>query len=280
MSAGPAPTLSTAVIRSLMTSARLAAKLGGAAIARRARPRPQASRRKGEGDFVTASDVAIERRLVRFLLARHPTHGFVGEETRPVRPDAELVWVCDPIDGTSNFARGLRTCASAVACVWRGQPVAAAMSCLPEGALYVAGAGLGAWRNGQRVRIRRGTLDDATILGVQWQRGPRALWYLPALLDTGARIRNFGCSVVQLCDVAMGRLDANLQEQGKIWDIAAPGLLVVEAGGRFTGWDGAPLFPFPSCSGDVHYANLAASAEVHEPLLRLLARARLSVSGT
>ena len=276
MSRSPAPPLSAATIRRLMATARAAATMAGAWIAARARPRPQAARRKGEGDFVTAADVAIERRVRSFLRGRHPEHGFLGEETQPVRLDADLLWVCDPIDGTSNFARGLRTCAAAVACLWQGQPVAAAMRCLPEDALYVAGLGQGAFRAGRRIRLRPGTLDDAAILGVQWQRGPRALWYLPALLATGARIRNLGCSVVQLCDVAMGRLDANLQEQGRIWDVAAPGLLVVEAGGSFSGWDGQPLFPFATRSPDVHHPSLAAPRNVQGRLVRLL-RAGLSV---
>jgi myo-inositol-1(or 4)-monophosphatase len=271
----PAP-LAATTIRRLMATARAAAELAGAWIARRLRPRGQAMRRKGEGDFVTSSDVAIERRVRAFLRRRHRDHGFLGEETPPDRPDAELLWVCDPIDGTSNFARGLRTCAAAVACLWHGQPVAAAMRCLPENALYVAGLGQGAFRNGRRVRLAAGTLDDAAILGVQWQRGPRPLWYLPRLLETGARIRNLGCSVVQICDVVMGRLDANLQEQGRIWDVAAPGLLVVEAGGRFTGWDGRPLLPFATRAADVHHPSLAASGPVHSRLVRLL-RAALSV---
>ena len=160
--------------------------------------------------------------------------------------------------------------AVSVACLHRLQPVAAAVYCFPEGALYSAAKGLGAFRGRQRLSPPKTHLDDSAILGVQWIRGVRRLAFLPRLLETGARIRNHGCTVAQLCDVAMGRLDANLQEQGKIWDVAAAGLIAEEAGARFTDWRGRPIFPFPSLQADLDHPSLAAMPGVHRRLVRLL----------
>jgi myo-inositol-1(or 4)-monophosphatase len=262
-----------ATLRSLLHRARTAVA-AAAAVARRARAarRPLATTRKGAGDFVTAIDVRAERLLQRRLLEAHPEHGFLGEETGARAADAEFVWLVDPIDGTSNFARGLPHYGIAVACLWRGRPVVAAVHCLPEDALYSAAAGLGAWCGRRRLRIDAARLDDSAIVGAQWLRGPSDLSFVARLTATGARIRTFGATVVQLCDVASGRLDANVQEQGRVWDLAAAALVVTEAGGRVTTWQGREIFPVEDLCTSGHTASLAAAPGVHRRLVALLGR--------
>ncbi len=256
-------------LRRLLASAR-AMVLEVAPAVERQRGRPVPMHRKGPGDYVTARDLAIERRLRRAVRSQHPGHGWLGEETGAHATAAEFVWLCDPIDGTSNFARGLAPHAIALACLHRGMPVAAAAFCMPERALYSAAAGLGAWRDRRRLRLRAKALGPASIVGVQWLRSARSFAMLERLSPTGARMRNFGCTVVQLCDVATGRLDANVQEQGRIWDLAAAALIVLEAGGRFTAWDGRPLLPFRDLSGARHHPSLAAAPRAHAQLVRRL----------
>lgn len=228
--------------------------------------------RKGVGDFVTAVDLAAEKLLRRRILAAWPNHGVVGEELPAHEPGAEFVWILDPIDGTSNFGRGHPLFAVSVACLHQGRPVAAAVHCLPDDLTYHATLGLGARQGRRPIRLagRRRRLDDASILGVQWHRGPRRLRYLDELTATGTRVRNFGCTVNQLCDVALGRLDGNVQEQGKIWDFAAAALLVTEAGGRFTSWRGEDIFPLASLDGSRHYPSVAAAPGVHRQLCEIL----------
>ncbi len=236
---------------------------------RRARTRRGEVRRKGPGDFVTAVDLAAERWLRDRLCALVPEAGFLGEETPSTDLDRGLVWCVDPIDGTSNFAHGLPMYAVAVALLERRRPVVAAVWTAPDGLLHSAARGLGASRRGRRIRIPDGRADDGAIHGAQWFRGNDDLRFLSALQARGARIRTFGSTVVQLVDVACGRLDANVQQQGRIWDLAAAGLIVEEAGGRFTDWHGRPVFPFPSLTVE-HTATLAAAPNVHRPLLASL----------
>ena len=231
-------------------------------------------RRKGPGDFVTAVDLAIERWLRSELGAMLPGAGFLGEETTSAGLEQGLVWCVDPIDGTSNFAHGLTQYAVAIALLHRRRPVVAAVWVAPQGDVLAAAAGCGATRNGRVLRIPVGRADDAAIHGAQWFRGTGDLRFLAALQADGARIRTFGSTVVQLMDVACGRLDANVQQQGRIWDVAAPGLILVEAGGKFTDWGGKPVFPFPSLQVE-HTATLAASAPVHRALRSALAGAGL-----
>jgi myo-inositol-1(or 4)-monophosphatase len=204
------------------------------------------------------------------VLAEWPEHGFLGEESPPLAPEAEYVWVVDPIDGTSNFGRGLPVHAVSVACLRRGNPVVAAVHCFPEDITYHAALGRGAYRGGARFALHGRRLDEAAILGLQWHRSARSLPYLGELLSTGSRIRNLGCTVVQLCEVALGRLDGNVQEHGRVWDFAAAALIVTEAGGLFTTWRGEAIFPVADLANAGHLPSLAAHPQVHGHLRRLL----------
>lgn len=258
-------------IRAILRVAVAAAEEAGAEIARRFRDRPRGDvERKGTGDFVTRIDRAVERRLRRQLLDAFPEHGFVGEESGAKRPDADFVWIVDPIDGTSNFAQGLPVHAVSVACLHRGDPIAAALHCAPGQQTYRAGKGIGAFCGRTRMQVPTARLDDASVIGAQWFRGEFAPDFLGPLCRSGARVRTFGSTVTQICDVAAGRLHANVQQQGKIWDIAAVGLLAEEAGARFTDFAGRRILPFPDLDPDRHYPSIAAPAPVHRALVRLL----------
>lgn len=270
----PDPTparLTERTLRELLRTATRAATEVGALVLRRARrTTPVAVRRKGEGDFVTGVDVAAERRLRRLLLADFPDADFLGEEGGARPTGADLLWVVDPIDGTSNFVQGLPNFAVAVACLHRGAPVVAAAHCAPAGVTYSAALGLGAWCGQRRLEVPDAALDDRAVIGVQWVR---CLWE-PALLEpvcrSGARVRTLGSTVTQLCDVAAGRLHANVQTQGRVWDIAAPALIVVEAGGVVSDWSGRPIFPLADPFADRHYPSVAAPPTMHRTLIGLL----------
>ncbi len=233
------------------------------------RLRPADIQRKGVGDFVTTVDVRCERLLRARLATLLPAAGFLGEELAAVDVDQDWLWVVDPIDGTSNFGRGLPHFAVSVALLWRRLPVLAAVHCLPEDATYVATYGGGTRRNGKLVRAPDRGLGDAAIVGCQWHRGQQQMGFLPRLQAHGNRLRTFGSTVTQLADVAMGRLDANVQEQGRVWDIAAAGLVVVEAGCRFTDWSGRPVFPFADLAVE-HTPTIAAGPRTHRQLVRSL----------
>ena len=93
--------------------------------------------------------------------------------------------------------------------------------------------------------------------------------FLAALQGQGARIRTLGSTVVQLCDAAAGRLDANVQQQGRVWDFAAAGLIAEEAGLKFTDWTGRRVFPLPSLTVE-HTPTVAARPAVHRRICQAL----------
>lgn len=239
---------------------------------RQAHLRPSQVRRKGIGDFVTALDLRAERLLRKALTALLPEAGFLGEETAARDLDRPCVWVVDPIDGTSNFAAGLPQHAVAIGLLEHGCPILAVAHCMPEDATYVAVAGHGVRAGRRRLRIPDAPLDDAAIVGCQWLRGQQDLGFVGRLQRQGSRIRTFGSTVTQLADVAAGRLTANVQEQGRIWDFAAAGLFVLEAGGRFTDWQGRPVFPLRDLTVG-HVPTVAAGPRAHRAIVRLLGAA-------
>ena len=233
------------------------------------RLRPQDVTKKGVGDFVTAADIRCERRLHRGLAQLLPEAGFLGEESSPSDIERDLVWVVDPIDGTSNYARGLTHYAVSVALLWRRRPVLGVAHCMPEDARYVAVRGSGLRRDGRRMSPPRTRFDDGAMIGCQWFRGQADMSFLAALQGQGARIRTLGSTVVQLCDAAAGRLDANVQQQGRVWDFAAAGLIAEEAGLKFTDWTGRRVFPLPSLTVE-HTPTVAARPAVHRRICQAL----------
>lgn len=233
------------------------------------RLRPGDVRRKAIGDFVTAIDVRSEKRLRRELLRLLPEAGFLGEESDATGIDNDWLWVVDPIDGTSNFSRGLPHFAVSVALLFRGQPMLAAIHCVPDDGLFTAVHRIGCWRNNRRITAPAGRFDDGAILGCQWFRGQKEMGFLPELQSKGARIRTLGSTVTQLADVVMGRLDGNVQQQGRLWDFAAAGLVAVEAGVKFTTWHGKSVFPIKDLQVE-HTATIAATPAVHRKITQLL----------
>ncbi|MBK8977005.1 MAG: inositol monophosphatase [Planctomycetes bacterium] len=262
---------SAALLGRLGRSARRAVETVAAYVVGQSRPSPRADvTRKGAGDFVTAVDVAAEARLRELLLGEYPEHGFLGEESEPVRLDAPLVWCVDPIDGTSNFAQGLPQYGVSAACLHRGTAVAAAVHVMPEGVTYSAIAGRGARRGSRPLRVPEARLDDAAVLGVQWFRGTFEPAWLGPLFEAGGRIRVLGSTVVQICDVAAGRLHANVQSQGMPWDWAGAALVAIEAGCRVTDWDGRSVFPVRDLAAPEHVPTIVATRAVHRRLWELV----------
>lgn len=227
---------------------------------------------KAEGDPVTHLDLEAEARMRAAIAKAWPTHGFLGEETEATGLDREFVWIVDPIDGTANFAANITPWGVAVACLTRGVPIAAAVFCMPGRRTFAAAAGRGARVDGQRIRLQSsGTLGPDSLVGMQWFRGETRLPFLPRILATGTRIRVQGSTVTQICDVATGRLAANIQTQGRIWDIAAPALILKEAGGELCDWLGQPIFPLRALDRDRHYPSVSGTRAVVSQVVALLA---------
>ncbi len=196
---------------------------------------------KSDDSPVTAADKegeAIVREVVR---AAFPAHGFLGEESGAGAGSAPYTWVVDPIDGTRGFVRGGKFWGPLVALVSEGRALVGAMALPALGDVYAAARGLGATKNGAPLRVSSvGVWMDATLsLGEMQHLFKRAdATGLTRLVTSSASTRGYGdlAGCALLLD---GRADAWLEAGVHLWDLAPLQVLVEEAGGTFTDFDGA-----------------------------------------
>jgi histidinol-phosphatase len=200
-------------------------------------------RLKADKSPVTEADVRCEIAIREILESRFPAHGFYGEETGARDADAEHVWLVDPIDGTKAFVREYPFFSTQIALMRAGEIVLGVSMAPAYGELAYAERGGGAYLNGSRISVSRtATLGDAALSagnlkslasGRQWPRYGR-------LVAAVNRIRGYG-DFLHYHLLAAGKIDAVVETDVNILDIAACAAIVTEAGGRFTGLDGAPL---------------------------------------
>jgi len=224
---------------------------------------------KADASPVTEVDVAAEAAIKAVLKRHFPRHGFYGEELGHEAGDSEHLWLIDPIDGTKAFVRGYPLFSVQIALMRRGELVLGVSSapCWNGGAGETAWAeqGQGAWLGEQRLRVAdTAELAKATLSTGNLARLARSeAWArLGGLIPRLHRIRGYG-DFLHYHWLAAAKLDAVIESDVNILDIAACSVIVREAGGVFTDLQGAPL-------GLDTSSVLAAVPALHGQLLREL----------
>ena len=221
---------------------------------------------KADKTPVTEADVRCEIAIREILEARFPAYGFFGEETGSRDAQAESLWLVDPIDGTKAFVREYPMFSTQIALMRRGEIVLGVSSAPAYGELSFAERGCGAYLNGKRLAVSEIAALDAAALssgnikslaaGNQWAR-------YGALVARVNRIRGYG-DFLHYHLLAGGQIDAVIESDVNILDIAACVAIVTEAGGRFTDLSGAPVTlqttSVLATNGRLHAQVLAALA--------------------
>src|SRR5580658_5211822 len=220
---------------------------------------------KADKTPVTEADVRCEMAIREILEARFPDHGFYGEETGSRGADAESLWLVDPIDGTKAFVREYPMFSTQIALMRRGEIVLGVSSAPVYGELCHAERGQGAYLNGKRLSVSQISSVESAALssgnlkslaaGNQWTR-------YGALVARLNRIRGYG-DFLHYHLLASGKIDAVIETDINILDIAACVAIVREAGGRFTELNGAPITLKST-------TVLASNGPMHEPVLAAL----------
>jgi len=222
-------------------------------------------RLKPDESPVTVADIETERAIRSIISERFPTHGFYGEETGSAALDAEYLWLVDPIDGTKAFVREYAMFSTQIALMHRGRLVVGVSSAPAYGELAYAELGVGAWLNDAPIRVSGVATLAATALSTgnlkTLASGPR--WRaLGALIPELHRIRGYG-DFLHYHLLASGRIDAVIESDVNILDIAACAVIVEAAGGRFTDLHGRSLSLDTS-------SVLATNGLLHETVLAKL----------
>lgn len=198
---------------------------------------------KGAQDFVSQVDRDTELALIDSLGAIVPGAGFLGEEFGGSAQG--LSWIIDPIDGTSNFVRGIPLWCLSVALVLDGRPLAGAIYDPNANEMYSAVLGLGTRLNGVPAHVATTSQFDAALLGVSFSFKSKTqthLAVLQQLLEARGLYRFLGSGALGLAYCAVGRVDGFWEDWMMPWDVAAGLILVTEAGGcvsdygRHDGW--------------------------------------------
>lgn len=198
---------------------------------------------KGLRDIVTDADFAADRAARRILERNYPAHAIFSEEDKTPPERAEFVWMMDPLDGTTNYARQLPVFATSLALTRRGQPVVGVVYDPLRNECFFAERGRGAFLNGVQVHASRVAEMDRAVVGYEFAREPRmralGLKLLTHIAMQSTTGRVGGSAALSLCYIAAGRLDMYMQLTLYPWDVAAGILIAREAGARVTHLDGS-----------------------------------------
>jgi myo-inositol-1(or 4)-monophosphatase len=225
---------------------------------------------KGDADLVTAADRASEVLIRERIRQQWPTHDVLGEEQGLSDQGSEYRWYVDPLDGTTNFAHGFPVFCVSIALEQKalerkGERIAAVIYDPTRDEMFSAEQGRGAQLNGEAIHVSKTAALKESLLATGFpshkrHKNPNIYFYHQITLHSHG-VRRAGSAALDLCNVAAGRFDGFWEFNLNPWDTAAGVLIVEEAGGKVTRFNGAP---FEINSRE----TVASNGMIHEALLR------------
>jgi myo-inositol-1(or 4)-monophosphatase len=223
---------------------------------------------KGTVDLVTHFDRKSQEMIFRRLSAAFPGHGFLAEEGLSLPGTSDCRWIIDPIDGTTNFAHTFPVFCVSIALEQKGVVAVGVIYDPMRDELFEAVRGRGAFLNGARVRVSEIPELGKALLATGFPYDVRTSSFnnvreFNAFIVRAQAIRRCGSAALDLCYVACGRFDGFWELKLKPWDVAAGALIVEEAGGRVSDFEGRTFDPF-------NQRALASNGRIHEEMRKVL----------
>lgn len=222
------------------------------------------SEKEGVNNLVTEADHAAEKAIIEAILTRFPDHFILSEETGELATRSDTKWIIDPIDGTVNFANGIPICCVSIGVEKNGEMILGAVYNPFMNELFVAEKGAGATLNGKPIHVTTKSVlkKSCLVTGFPYQyidTPNNPMEVVSKLIRAGIPVRRLGSAAIDLCWVAAGRFDGFYEHHLEAWDSAAGFLVVQEAGGKVTDFEGNPFSPYQS-------RILATNGQIHEAL--------------
>lgn len=226
--------------------------------------------KKGDINLVTEADLASEAHIIERIKSYHPKHAILAEESGDaviIRGDSSWKWIIDPLDGTTNYAHGYPCFCVTIALEHEGEIVLGVTLDPTRNELFAAERGQGASLNGKPIRVSSAEkLGDALLVTgfpYDFKQKPNFGRHLNEFLFHSRGVRRDGSAAIDMAYVACGRFDGFWEEGLNPWDIAAGKLLIEEAGGIVTYYDGSALSIYkpPIC---------ASNGAIHSQMLEVL----------
>lgn len=202
---------------------------------------------KDENDCVSDVDRKVEAFIIESILDAYPQHAILAEESGDTGHNAEFRWIIDPLDGTRNFIQGIPHYCISMALEHQGKLLVGVVYDPVRDECFSAERGKGARLNNKRLRVSDKTKLSEAVLGTGFPYRPNQcldtyLATLKTLLPACAGLRRPGAAALDLAYVAAGRFDGFWEMGLKRWDMAAGVLLIREAGGLISDWDGGETY--------------------------------------
>jgi myo-inositol-1(or 4)-monophosphatase len=224
--------------------------------------------KEGINNLVTEVDHASEALIMDRIKAEYPDHFILSEETGEIRTDSPFKWIIDPIDGTVNYANGIPICCVSIGLEHEGKMIMGAVYNPFMEEFFFAEKGAGATLNGKSIRVsdKQNVLESCLVTGFPYSYldTPNSpLDVFGRLIRRGVPVRRLGSAAIDLCWVAAGRFDGFYEHKLQAWDSAAGFLMVEEAGGRVSDFEGRPYSPYQP-----HI--VATNGKIHDNLLDVI----------
>jgi len=200
---------------------------------------------KGRANIVTDADLLVENSLKSLLQSQYPDHSILSEESEPLRGDSSYTWILDPLDGTNNYSFGIPFFSTVIA-LTKGEDVLLGIVYDPlRDELFSAQKGRRAFLNDHPISVTKKTTVRESLIGLDLgyvdEKGKKVLEFITGLWPNMYAFRIMGSSALGMAYTACGRLDLYFHLLIYPWELACGQLLVTEAGGVMTDWEGRPL---------------------------------------
>ena len=195
---------------------------------------------KSDRNLVTDIDLKAEERIIKLIKKDYPDDDILSEESRYRFSNSEFKWIIDPLDGTHNYIHNIEIFGVSIALEFEGEVVLGVIYMPLTRELYIGQKGEGAYLNGKRINVSKRPLPQATMVydsSIRYNK-KAMLTGLGELVDKVFNVRMFGSTCRSLSYLASGKVDLEIEYNDKIWDFAAGLLLVEEAGGKATDFQG------------------------------------------
>jgi myo-inositol-1(or 4)-monophosphatase len=224
--------------------------------------------KEGINNLVTEVDKLAEQKIIEVIRNTFPQHSIISEEVGELMKESDYQWIIDPIDGTVNFAHGIPICCVSIGLLHENKLILGAVYNPMMNELFFAEKGKGATLNDKPIQVSKKSNFDTAFLVTgfpyKWPDGPEhPIKVFERLVLEGLPVRRLGSAAIDLCWVACGRFDGFWEYNLSPWDVAAGYLIVEEAGGKITDFEGAPYNVFDK-------QTLATNGLIHEKMLSVI----------
>lgn len=218
-------------------------------------------------NFATQADLETERKIIQILTENFPDHNIIAEESGLVDKGSEYSWAIDPIDGTIPFVDGIPFFGISIGLLKNHKPFIGVINMVATDEMYWAKIGEGAYLNGKKIKVRKESSLHNSTIGVGFGHSERLMKfnrYFKPIIEKVRFIYNLGSAVSVLSYIAKGTIDGYII-RAYVWDVAAGSILIEEAGGKITDFEGNE----PDWTKD-RLSIVASNGLIHDQILEAL----------